>query len=137
MPTFRHGKLTVFKIEDSGAVLRDISNALREVNFPRTADTPETTAFGSVNKSYVVGIPGGSFSCSGMFDLTVIGYLDGIYGQEATSTFEYGPEGSTAGRRKYTGEVLLSNLNVSGSVSDMVAFTADFVVSGAITVTTW
>src|SRR5436189_231694 len=137
MPTFRHGKNTVFKITDSGGSLRDISNVLREVGFPRQADTAETTAFGSTVKTYVLGIVGATFSVSGMFDATVDGYLNGIYGMEAARAFEYGPEGSTAGYTKYTGSAFLTNYQESGSVSDMVSFSAEFQVSGAITRTTW
>lgn len=137
MPTFRHGKFTVFKITDSGSTLRDISNVLKEVNFPRQADTAETTAFGSTVKTYVIGIPGATFNVSGMFDLTVDGYLSGIYGQEASVPFEYGPEGSTTGRRKYTGNCYLTNYQLTGSVSDMVGFTADFQITGAITQTVY
>lgn len=137
MPTFRHGKLTVFKITDAAATLRDISDVLREVSFPRQADTAETTAFLSTVKTYVIGIPGASFNCSGMFDLTVDGYLNGIYGMEAARAFEYGPEGSATGRRKFTGSAYLTNYQISGSVSDMVSFTCDWQITGAITATVW
>lgn len=137
MPTFRHGKLTVFKVADNTATLRDISNVCRSVNFPRPVDTAETTAFGSTVKTYVIGIPGASFSVQGMFDLTVDGYFNGILGQELAVAFEYGPEGSTVTRRKYTGNCYLSNYSVSGSVSDMVQFNADFQITGSITVGTY
>ena len=136
MATFRHGKNTYFAIDDSGATLRDISNVLRDQSLSRQIDTAETTAFLSTNKTYVIGIPGSSFNVSGMFDLTVDGYLNGIMGLETAVDFEYGPEGNTASRRKVSGQCYLTSLSYSGSVSDMVSFTADFMVTGAVTVGT-
>lgn len=131
--TFRHGRNTFFSITDSGDTARDISTSLKDVSFPVTLDTPETTAFGSSVKTYVVGIKDGRFSCSGMFDATVDGYLAGIYGLETPRSFVYGPEGSTTGRVKYSGSVILTSYNISGSVSDMVAASLEFQVTGDIT----
>lgn len=137
MPTFRHGKNTFFSITDSGDVVRDISNALRDISFPRQADTAETTAFGSTVKTYVIGIPGASFSISGMFDATNDGYLQGIYGLEAARAFVYGPEGSVATRIKFTGSCFLTNYQIQGTVNDMVSASCEFQVTGAITRTTF
>lgn len=137
MPTFSHGKNTNFQIQDSGGVTRDISNVLRSVNFPRQADTAETTAFTSTVKSYVVGIPGATFSIQGMFDQTVDGYLQGIYGMAAARGFVYGPQGSTAGNAKYTGSCYLTNYTITGGVSDMVQGNVDFQITGAITFGTY
>jgi molybdopterin biosynthesis enzyme len=134
MPTFRHGKNTFFSITDSGSAVRNISDVLKDVSLSRQIDTAETTAFTSTNKSFVIGIPGSSFSCSGMFDLTVDGYLNGIMGLEDARAFVYGPEGNTATRRRVSGSCYLTNLSYSGSVSDMVSFTADFQVTGPVTV---
>jgi len=62
MPTFRHGKSTVFKVDNSGGTLTDISNTLTDVGFPQTVDTAETSTFGSSAKSYVVGLTDSSLS---------------------------------------------------------------------------
>lgn len=137
MPTFRHGKLTHFEIADSGDVSRDISTVLRDVSLARVIDSAETTAFKSTVKTYVIGIPGATFSVSGMFDLTVDGYFNGISGLEAARAFIYGPEGNAAGRRRISGDAYLTNYSISGSVSDMVSFQADFQVTGDITVDTF
>lgn len=137
MPTFRHGKNAVFTIQDSGDVVRDISNVLKNISMPRQIDTAETTAFGSAAKSFVIGIPGATFSVDGMFDLTVDGYLNGIYAFETARAFVYGPEGSTASRRKFTGSCYLTDYSLSGSVSDMLSFTAQFQITGAVTATTY
>jgi len=137
MPTFRHGKNSVFKVDDSGATLRDISNVLNNVSFPREVETVETTSFGSSYRTYVVGFQNATISIEGTWDATVDGYLAGILGQDATVSFEYGPEGSTAGYVKFSGEAYCTSYETSGAVGEVVTFTAEFQVSGAITRGTW
>jgi hypothetical protein len=133
MPTFRHGKSTVFKVDNSGGTLTDISNTLTDVGFPQTVDTAETSTFGSSAKSYVVGLTDSSLSISGNFDATVDAHLAGVLGQAASLSFEYGPEGSTAGYVKYTGEAYLTSYEKSGAIGDVVSYSAEFQVTGAIT----
>ena len=133
MPTFRHGKSTVFKVDNSGGTLTDISNTLTDVSFPQSVDTAETSAFGSSAKTYVVGLTDATISISGMFDATVDAHLNGILGQAATVSFEYGPEGSTSPNVKYTGECILTSYEKSGAIGDMVSYSAEFQVSGAVT----
>lgn len=140
MPTFRHGRNTVFKIDDSGATLRDISNVLSEVTYSPETEVAETTVFDSGSKptkQYITGFTDGTISVSGRWDATVDGYLSGILGQEATVTYEYGPEGSTTGRVKYTGECILTSYERSNTVGDTVNFTAEFQMTGTQTRTTW
>jgi hypothetical protein len=133
MPTFRHGKSTVFKVDNAGGSLTDISNTLTDVGFPQTVDTAETSTFGSSAKSYVVGLSDSSLSVSGNFDATVDAHLAGVLGQAASLSFEYGPEGSTAGYVKYTGECILTSYEKSGAIGDVVTYSAEFQVTGAIT----
>lgn len=133
MPTFRHGKSTVFKVDNSGGSLTDISNTLTDVSFPQTIETAETTTFGSNAKEYIVGLSDSSLSISGNFDATVDAHLAGIAGQAATVSFEYGPEGSTSSQVKYTGEAILTSYEKSGAVGDVVTYSAEFQITGAIT----
>ncbi len=137
MPTFRHGRSTVFKVQDSSDSLTDISAVMKDVSFPVSVDTPETTAFGSSTKTYVVGIKDARFSGSGMFDATVDAVLQGIFGLESARGFEYGPEGSATGRIKYSGSLFLTSYQISGSVADMVAASFEFQITGAVTRGTW
>tara|TARA_Y100000004_G_scaffold139772_1_gene158743 strand:+ start:98 stop:505 length:408 start_codon:yes stop_codon:yes gene_type:complete len=135
MPTFVHGKSTDFAIDDTGGSSRNISDTLTDVSFPQTIDTAETTAFGSSNKSYIVGLKDTTISVSGIWDATVDGYLSGT--EPASRTFIYGPAGSTSGNVKYTGEAILTNYSQSNPVGDVVTFSADFQVTGAVTRTTY
>lgn len=131
MPTFVHGKSTDFALDDTGGTSRNISDTLTDVSFPQTIDTAETTAFGSSNKSYIVGLKDGSFSVSGIWDATVDGYISGT--EPTSRSFIYGPAGSTGGNVKYTGECILTNYAVSNPVGDVVSYTLDLQITGAVT----
>ena len=133
MPTFRHGKNASFKVDNAGGTLTDISTTLNSVTFPREIETLETTSFGSSNRSYVVGFTDATISIEGSFDATVDAHLAGILGQEASVSFEYGPEGATSTYTKYTGECFMTSYETSAGVGDIVAFSAEFQVTGAIT----
>lgn len=133
MPTFTHGKATVFKVDNSGGTLTDISNVLTDVSFPQTVETAETSSFGSSAKTYVVGLSDATVSVSGNFDATVDAHLSGILGQAASVSFEYGPEGSATADAKYTGECILTSYEKSGAVGDVVTFSAEFQVTGTVT----
>ena len=131
MPTFVHGKSTDFELDDTGGTSRSLANTLTDVSFPQTVDTAETTAFGSSNKSYIVGLKDTTISVSGIFDATVDGYLSGT--EPASRSFIYGPAGSTGGNVKYTGEAIMTSYSLANPVGDVVTFTADFQVTGAVT----
>jgi hypothetical protein len=133
MPTFRHGKNASFKVDNSGGTLTNISDTLNSVTFPREIETLETTSFGSNNRSYVVGFTDATISIEGSFDATVDAHLAGILGQEASVSFEYGPEGTTNGQVKYTGEALMTSYETAAGVGDIVTYSAEFQVTGAIT----
>ena len=136
MPTFVHGKSTNFTLDDTSGSVRDISNTLTSVDFPSNIDVAETTAFGATAKSYIVGLEDATISCSGIWDSTVDGYLTG--GTEpASRSFVYGPAGSTVGNVKYTGECILTSYSISNPVGDVVTYSLDLQVTGAVTRTTY
>ena len=137
MPTFRHGKSTVFKVDNAAGTLTDISNTLTDVSFPQTVETAETTSFGSSAKTYIVGLTDSTISVSGNWDATVDAHLAAILGQAATVSFEYGPEGSTSTYIKYSGEAIVTSYEKSGAIGDVVSYSAELQVTGAVTRGTW
>jgi hypothetical protein len=130
---FSHGRDTFFSVADSGGTPVDISTYLKDISHPISLDTPETTAFGSTVKTYVVGIKDARFSMQGMFEPTANTMLQGIYGFATARAFVYGPVGSTTGDPEFTGSCFLTTYNIQGSVGDMVAMSLEFQVSGTIT----
>lgn len=133
MPTFRHGKSASFKVDNAAGSLTDISNTLNSVSFPREAETLETTSFGSSDRTYVVGFKNATISVEGSFDATVDTHLAAILGQDASVSFEYGPEGTTSTFTKYTGECFMTSYEQSAGVGDIVTYSAEFQITGAIT----
>ena len=141
MPTFRHGRNAFFEVDDSGGTPRDLTAMLRETALPRTVDTAETSAFGTFDKTFVVGMREGRLTIGGMFSAAAATDVDpvlaGILGQEASVTFTYGPEGNTAGYTKYTGEAYLTSYEINAAIGDMVSLTGEFQITGTVTRTTF
>jgi len=136
MPTFVHGKSTNFTLDDTAGSVRDISNTVTSVDLPETLDTAETTAFGSSAKSYIVGLTDATISVSGIWDATVDGYIAGG-AEPASRSFVFGPAGSTVGNVKYTGEAIVTSYSISNPVGDVVTYSLDLQVTGAISRTTY
>ena len=132
MPTFVHGKSTDFALDDTSGTSRNISNTITSVDFPETLDTAETTAFGSSAKSYIVGLTDATISVSGIWDATVDGYIAGG-AEPASRSFIFGPAGSTVSNVKYTGEAIVTSYSISNPVGDVVTYSLDLQVTGAIT----
>lgn len=135
-----HGKNTVFKIDDSGGTLRDISIYCDNVDFPRDQSTAESTGFQPTggSRTYDVGLNGATLSVSGKWHATPDGYLAGLVGAAvASSSFEYGPEGSTSGKIKYTGECILTSYGTGSPFDGEATFSAQFQISGQVTRSTY
>lgn len=134
---FKHGKNAVFKVDNSGGTLTNISTYLNNISFPRSVETGETTSFGNSAKTYIVGLSDSTISVDGTWDATVDAHLAAVLGQDASLTFEYGPEGSGSGAIKFTGECYLTSFETSSPVADVVKFTAEFQVTGTVSRTTF
>jgi predicted secreted protein len=139
---FRHGKNAVFKLDNSSGTLVDLSAYLDEISMPRSIETGETTTYGTSAKTYVTGLSDATVSLSGKFDATADAHFSGIISALSAGTidsvsFEYGKEGSASGRVKYSGEAIVTSYEVSSPVADVVTFSAELQVTGAITRGTW
>lgn len=138
MPTFRHGKNTRLLVDQY-----DLSTNFRQVQMNMQQDAPETTAFLAVVKSYVVGLPDGRLSLSGMYAADAGSGADAILSPMLnTSTpavVSYLPEGAPgaslaggASRRAYSMQGYLGNYQVQAAVADVVGMSADFVNAGTL-----
>ena len=130
---FVHGKDSSFKLDNASGSLTDISAFVNNVDFPETADVAETSVLGASNKTYLVGLKDATIGLTGFFDATADAIFGAVIGQSATLSFEYSPEGTASGKIKYTGECILTNYALSSPVGDVVAYSADLQVSGAVT----
>lgn len=123
---FVHGKDSYFKIAST-----DLSAYLNNVTVSRSADTADTTAFGSSTRSFVAGLKDATISVSGMFDATVYSTIAGWLG--TSQTFEYGPAGSASGRVKVSGSGIITGVELGSAVGEVVTANITVQVSGAVT----
>jgi hypothetical protein len=135
--SFASGKAGVFKLDNVTPTLTDISSYITNVDFPRDAQLHETTTLGATSRTYIPGFKNATIGIQGHWDATLDAHMSPILGQAATVTFEYGPEGSTGGMVKYTGEAILIKYGATTPVDGVVGWSADLQVSGAVTRTTW
>jgi len=136
---FVHGKSSLFKVDNSGGSLVDLSAFCEDVSLSRDIETAEVTTFGDSAKEYITGLSDATISISGKFDAdgasSVDSVLSGILGQAATVTYNYRPNSAaiSATNPEYQGEAILTSYEVAGSVGDAVTFSAELQCSGAIT----
>ena len=120
-----------FKLDNAAATLTALTAYLNQVDLQRTLDLIEDTAMGDTNRQYLHGLAGTTFTISGMVNSTT----DGIFGPliatatSITKTFEYKAYAS----RFYNGEVLLTNVQYSGSTNSLQTFSVSATIDGAVT----
>lgn len=138
---FYHGKGLVFKIDNAAGTITALTAYVDSVDFDNSVDMGETTTAGAEDKTFVSGQAEHDLSISGKWDDTATTGPDAILfsliGLETSSSFEFGPAGSTAGKVKYLGECFLTGYKPSTPVGGVVTFTADFKITGAVTRTVW
>lgn len=136
---FKHGRLGVFLITDSGAVERDTSAFVNNVDIGLEIDLPDTTTLGqTAHRRQVVGLKDANFTVSAFHDTTASTgswtVFPGLYGLAAASTFKWGPEGSTAGLPRITGSCRLKGIKTGSPVDGVVPMTIELVADGAVTI---
>lgn len=139
---FTHGKNAVFAVDDSGGTLRTISSYVDQVSgLPGGRNLSEVTAFGDGGTKSIPGLANVTFTVSGHFDSTSTtgpnAVLNSLRTASATASFEYGPEGSSTGKVKFSGEAWLTEYTVNASVPEKVSFQASFQVDGTVTAGTY
>lgn len=136
-PTFRHGKSAFFSITTSTGGTVTMSSGFNDAGLARTVDTAEVTAFGASDKAYLAGLRDASISLSGHFSSTQEKKWTALLGYSTNPTFIYGPEGTAAGSRKFTGRCIVTGLDISSPVGDKVSANVSLQVTGAITSTNY
>lgn len=139
---FAHGKDIDFQLDDSAGTLRTIKIYLDTVTgLPGGRGLSEVTSFGDAGTKSIPSLQNVTFSIAGSYDSTattgVYTVLSGLRTATATSSFIYGPEGTTTGKPKFTGECWMTEFNVDASVKEKVPISATFQVDGTVTLTTY
>lgn len=132
MAVFTHGKAAEFYLTDSGGTERNLTTYLNSAGLPRQVDTAEASTFGDDDKVYVAGLRDATVSMEGLFDPTVDGYFTGLLGGTPRA-FAYFPLGSASSNPKFVGSMILTSYEPAADLGDVVGFSAEGQVSGAIT----
>ena len=125
-----HGRLAVFRLDDSSGDLRDLSSDVNSVEAPATGDTVEVSGFGDVTKKYVVGLKDSQMRVQGNFNDAALkshAVLSGVVAGTAGLEMHYWPSGSASGKPVFEGSVLVSEYSVSAGISAAVTWTANLV----------
>jgi hypothetical protein len=128
---FVHGKGIYVGIAVSGATAptSNISQYCNKCDMPRTVDTADTSTFGSSDKTALPGMKSGTFSIEGLWDTTIDGILEPKLGT-VIAVF-YAPGGS--GTIGYYADAIMTAYNPPGSLTEAVKWSANFMITGAVT----
>jgi len=130
MPTFRHGKGTVVLSKEF-----DLSPYLSSVSVSNGVEIPETTTFGSNDRTYIAGHLEGTISFDGYFDGSedaIDEILTDALGNETYSPITVANDGSGVGRRAILLEAVSTTYEVSSPLADVVAITGGANANGGL-----
>jgi hypothetical protein len=140
--TYKAMRFRLDKVNSTGVeTITNITAYVNQASLQRSINLLEDTALSDANKSVLTGLAGTTLSLNGFVNTTT----EGVFGPQiatatsVTKTFEYRTHATnstgTVGRF-YNGEVLLSNIQISGSVDSLQTFSLDMTVDGAVNRTT-
>jgi hypothetical protein len=119
-----------FRIDGAAGTLVDVKAFINQADLQRTLDLIEDSAMSDTNRSYLHGLAGTTVTINGMVNSTT----DGIFGPlinaatSVTKTVEY----KAFAARFYNGEILVSNVQYSGSTNSLQTFSASMTFDGAV-----
>ena len=127
-----------FKIDNAAGTLTDITAFLSSASIRAVQDTIEDTSMADEERSYLFGLAGASIPLAGMVNTTTDGIFGPLKGNRttATKTVEYRAYATNSTGnvgRFYTGEVLITSVEYSGSVNSLETFSAEATFDGAVT----
>jgi hypothetical protein len=129
--TFVHGRGAVISID--GVAMTAYATS---VTFTRTADSHDVTTFGASAKSYFAGLTDGKAKLEGVYDNTSVtgpgAKIRPLIGGQAV-TLIYRPEGTGTGKPSASVSVVPTQYEESVPIADMIKWTCDLQLSGAIT----
>lgn len=125
-----------FRLDNSTGI-QNLTAYVNQAQLQRAINLLEDTALSDANKSVLTGLAGTTLSINGFVNTTT----DAMFGPliaaatSVTKTFEYrilSTNSTGTVGRFYNGEVLVSNVQYSGSVNNLQTFSADMTVDGAV-----
>ena len=127
---FIHGKNTVVTVDGD-----DLSAFTNSTEFNDGKEAHDVTCYGASRKAHSAGLGDGKITIAGVYD-------DGAGGPRATLkplmaaglpvTFLFKPEGTGAGKAQSSVSVLVTAFNESAPVADMIKWTCELQMTGAL-----
>lgn len=132
-------KNSVFKLGTAGTpgTASDISTKVDSVKLGRSVDSHDATAFqGSGAKSFLSGLTNGTIQVSVIYDAAIDAQINALLGVDNVA-FELGPQGSTTGQVKYTGNCFVTKWDPPAAVGTLIKATFELQITGAVTATVY
>jgi hypothetical protein len=140
---FKPGYLGYFNLDNAGGSPTNLSGYTDDASLPQTRSTLDVSVFGGgAVKQVITGLSGGdTIAIKGPYDVTLHSHLGSCLAAQdagtASFSFIWGPGGSVSGQAKISGEALIANYTLSGSVGGRAEWTASLQVTGAVTNSTF
>lgn len=135
MPNFRHGKVTTVLSDDV-----DLSTFLNSASASYAVDVPETTTFGSSDRSYIVGHNEGTVSFEGLFDGTASA-VDEIFaaslGSASDKVITVSTDSTAIGGRTILASAQSTSYEISSPLTDVVSVSAEATANGGLDSGVW
>jgi hypothetical protein len=129
---FQPGYKAVIKI---GGV--DLSPYTASVSLSGSREALDVTTLGNAAKVYIPGQSDATLSLEGHYDPLVQSNFATWQASDTPVSWEYGPQGSEAGKPKLTGSGIVTSFEPGSDAGDVGKWSAEFQVTGPITVGTY
>lgn len=118
------------KVDNAAGTLTDISDSVNQASLQSTQDLLDSTTLNSSTRGNFPGLAGATLPISGFINTTTDGMFGPLCGNRTsiTKTFEF-----YNGESYYNGEMYPVDVQMSGSASDLITFSAGLTLDGAIT----
>jgi len=127
---FAHGSKASLSVNAT-----DISTYLKSTGLSRSIDEADTTTLqpAGSHKSSIPGLIDDEIPLEGLFDPAVDAAINTVIAGGALVAFIYGPQGTTTGNVKYSGNGYFTKYEVKSGTDGAGSITGTFKASGAVT----
>jgi hypothetical protein len=135
MPTFRHGKNTTVLSDDF-----DLTTYLNSASISASIETPETTTFGTSDRTYIVGHNEGNISLEGLFEGSADS-ADSIFaaalGNTTDKVISVSTDSTSVGGRATLVSSAQTSYEISSPLTDVVSVSAEAIANGGLDYGIW
>lgn len=133
MPTFIFGRSQTLSLDDSGGMPVDLSSSIVSISLDQNVALIDKTTLGLAAIVYQPGLASGQVTLAMLCSAIVRTKIYGLKQLAATSTMTYGPDGTTVGNPRTTGECRVASIKEGGAVGDLVKLDVTLQLDGPTT----